>query len=107
MTEDEAKTKWCPFVRIVTGTIAADKTSQHASIQPAYNRVAEGHNWAFPGGGCCIASACMAWRWVAIWNGSYNDTFDPSFADGGPHSTRTPNFSLSKTDGYCGLAGGL
>lgn len=35
MTEEEAKTKWCPFARDVDGA-------------PTTN---------------CIGSACMAWRW--------------------------------------------
>ena len=37
MTEAEAKTKWCPFVRIAG--------VRHPAAQ-------------------CIASACMAWRWT-------------------------------------------
>jgi len=41
MTEDEAKTKWCPFVRAAG---PADPAS----------------------GYLCIGSACMAWRWGAV-----------------------------------------
>lgn len=37
MTEDEARTKWCPYARRPSKTNLSDRT--------------------------CIASACMAWRW--------------------------------------------
>lgn len=46
MTEDEAKTKWCPFVRVdstASNRVAFDEFS--ANDDP-----------------CCIGSACMAWR---------------------------------------------
>lgn len=45
MTEDEAKTKWCPHVRV------GDK---------AVNRYFDG----FPSHSYCIGSECMAWRWI-------------------------------------------
>ena len=44
MTEDEAKTKWCPFSDV------ADATPAQA-IVPATR---------------CIGSACMAWRWQPL-----------------------------------------
>mgnify|MGYP000181417732 CR=1 FL=1 len=50
MTEDEAKTKWCPHVRVETGHIEG----------PAVNR--SDSDWPM---GRCIGSACMAWRWDA------------------------------------------
>lgn len=53
MTEDEAKTKWCPFVRRAFRFSAID------DLAVPVNRGAEGKI-----GGCqCIASACIAWRW--------------------------------------------
>ena len=47
MTEDEAKTKWCPMVR----SSDADQTVDNAYISdrnPSYSR--------------CIGSDCMMWR---------------------------------------------
>lgn len=48
LTEEEAKTKWCPFVRMVDLRESDD----------TFNRVGP------PAALNCIASACMAWRWV-------------------------------------------
>lgn len=45
MTEDEAKTKWCPFSRVGDDTLTANNRPSSASYD-------------------CIASACMAWRWT-------------------------------------------
>ena len=44
MTEDEAKTKWCPFTKIA----ALEGTS----------------DVGLPRAALCIGSACMAWRWT-------------------------------------------
>lgn len=64
MTEQEAKGKWCPFVRAVNGKIDPGSRSEHATVQPAFNRVVDGESgrWAFPKPAGCIGSDCMAWR---------------------------------------------
>lgn len=64
MTEEEAKTKWCPFTRVTTA-------NRDGSGSRPRNRVVEvsagqverelSENLA---GTSCIASACMAWRWA-------------------------------------------
>ena len=56
MTEDEAKTKWCPFVRL---KFAA------TSDAPSCNRD-EGQTASFKRQTMCIGSACMAWRWLPL-----------------------------------------
>lgn len=49
MTEDEAKTKWCPFARALIWTTG-----------PSLNRYDGDENLERET--CCLASACMAWR---------------------------------------------
>lgn len=44
MTEEEARTKWCPMVRT-----ADDNRSINQEPQPKWN--------------CCIGSGCMWWGW--------------------------------------------
>lgn len=77
MTEDEAKTKWCPFVRLgVTGCQAG-----------GVNRIADiSASKVTTDIAPCIVSQCIAWRYI----------------DGyGPEETKLGD----KTKGYCGLAG--
>lgn len=47
MTEDEAKTKWCPMARV-------DSTAANRGDQ---------YGFQIDRDPCCIGSACMAWRW--------------------------------------------
>jgi len=48
MTEDEARTRWCPMVRFSeTGEDGANRWTVDAKVTA---------------GNCCIASACMMWR---------------------------------------------
>ena len=47
MTEDEAKTKWCPMVRFNDAGCNRD------------NQVKNGHNRPYYK---CVASSCMMWR---------------------------------------------
>lgn len=78
MTEDEAKTKWCPFVRFVpesvsvfAGTTRGIPLTRDEGVEHA--------------GFSCIGSACMAWR------------RDPDRA--------LDTKAGWANDGYCGLAG--
>jgi hypothetical protein len=56
MTEDEAKTKWCPMVRAPSSAIENHNTG--------INRESADFN--------CIASACMMWLWVDGLRGARN-----------------------------------
>jgi hypothetical protein len=77
VTEDEAKTKWCPFVRI-DGSNRSATMSDDAWVDIVGS----------PEPCRCIGSACMAWR-------PQHQIVKP-----GGHYTDAPAGS-----GYCGLAG--
>jgi len=79
ITEVEAKTKWCPFIRVglVTGKEGAEQ------LFPPANTLIDGTRL-----GACAGSECMAWRWEMV-SASQLGTI------------RIP----SKETGYCGLAG--
>jgi hypothetical protein len=65
MTEDEAKTKWCPQFQVsIAGGPAGQM--QRDTWRDKSNRPLEG-------GGKCLASACMAFRWLpdATWSGKH------------------------------------
>lgn len=79
-TEEEAKTKWCPFAR-------AHAICNGGTL--ALNRAVGGGVWT----DCrCIASACMAWRWCG------RDPLEAQTLGGTPISTKPEK-------GYCGLGG--
>lgn len=94
MTEDEAKTKWCPFARV--------GTSSHPGY-PAINRDVEG-GVRTEEASRCEGSACMAWRWrryaddERIPNGVW---VDPTGA------AAVGAKGNLKPIGYCGLAGAV
>jgi len=76
MTEDEAKTKWCPMVRV----------HYLNPIDILKNARAEAESR-------CIGSACMAWRWKLAPNASKKFLSMHGYTSDAPEN------------GYCGLAG--
>lgn len=58
MTEDEAKTKWCPQARVPM-----------RAAECARNRGYIDGKAFLPEGTLCIASACMAWRTTSSQHG--------------------------------------
>lgn len=63
MTEQEAKTKWCPNVRVLLlgNSFVANRLG--CTRDEAYK---------------CIASECMMWRWSSVGafvNGKYDDNY--------------------------------
>lgn len=55
MTEDEARTRWCPFVReLWTGGVEA-QWSGNRYFNEDRSQVQENVS--------CLGSRCMAWRW--------------------------------------------
>lgn len=85
MTEEEAKTKWCPFARedLLSGP-------------------------PFMGQPQCIASGCMAWRAVMQWEYKIGKRDQKPEGDGWEWDTLSDDRwerALPSGKGYCGLAG--
>ena len=108
MTEEEAKTKWCPFSRVI-----AQDRGRLVQGSAAPNRI----NWIgeeseAPVGSLCIASACMAWRWhEAARTEAYKAATVAHMKATGDTLSKALQETLKRrdeftyTEGYCGLAG--
>lgn len=84
MTEDEAKTKWCPMV-----CIGATQTWEHIRGHEYSNRTTDDNEFDFSTR--CIGSKCCAWRWAMS-----------------PEAVAQVNArgnAGAKPSGFCGLAG--
>ena len=101
VTEEQAKTKWCPFARTITH-------AEFAKNQPwvAGNRVGGDQTTPYkpnpnPLGSRCIASQCMAWRWSS---GMWSLTEQRWIKAGEHYEPGTVEWRDSEYGG-CGLAG--
>lgn len=94
LTEAEAKTKWCPFSRVIAGNLVDQRMYVQVSTQP-HNRVQEdgGEGEATTHAAMnCLGAGCMAWHW-----------YDNSFRWDGP-GPRPPTEPGKPSTGFCGLA---
>lgn len=95
MTEDEAKTKWCPFARqlgILRASVASGKEDAIVA-QGTQNR---GYTMGGALSNCmCLGAGCMAWRFRESLE--FRAKADAEFHKSG--------MRLASTEGYCGLAG--
>lgn len=107
LTEDQARTKWCPHARVVE----VDDDQLHGP----FNRYHPNADANFSGVAKCIASGCMAWRIGAHKGQEF--TVSAEHADALIHhgcETVARNAGPFETDvtvrrvvdlGFCGLAG--
>lgn len=72
ITPEEARQKWCPFVRA-----AGDHSGHAATGVVTANRNSDGDT---PLSSNCIASDCMSWRWA-----TYAEDIGYCGASGQPH----------------------
>ncbi len=79
MTEDEAKTRWCPFTRLLTEAGTGNRVMNKDML--AISDIATN----------CIGSQCMAFRWRT-------SPAQAAEVNARGNAGATP-------DGYCGLAG--
>ena len=65
LTEEEAKTKWCPYARVMVqrndGEPTASANRMELVVPPSLM------DWP---ASLCIASQCMAWQWLPPNDGS-------------------------------------
>ena len=62
MTEQDAKTRWCPFARTVERNGQESSQPRNRAADTVEDEVAEVPNLVAT---LCLGSACMAWRWLA------------------------------------------
>ena len=96
MTEEEARKRWCPFVRYATRDDGGD--------YPERAHVVTGNRFLHkPGPGLtnCIASGCMAWRWMP----GYRLKRGEEVPAGAPMFREVENDTYTDRVGFCGLAG--
>ena|SRR3569833_914816 len=93
VTEDEAKTKWCPFARRAV-LVRDTETKQLTGVVASGNRFVRSAN-----NPRCIASACMAWR--GRQTTEFSSRAEAAFRRDGRRLSPGPG----DMDGYCGLAG--
>lgn len=80
LSEEEAKTRWCPFARAALRWVESSMSTTFGSGDAVAATVNRGTGLSAE---CnCISSACMAWRWARL----------------EPHGH-------GNGKGYCGLAG--
>ena len=89
MTEDEARTKWCPHARLLT---ASERDRVEPGLPVGYNRHPSTVGVIF-GAARCLASDCMAWRWSVT----------PIEAERANADER--NSVKAVATGFCGMAG--
>lgn len=119
MTEDEAKTKWCPFAR---GSLCREESLGDTTVGvviggTGYNRGLvvsdDGKTLGLttPASCFCIASACMAWRWIP--GGDTRRKIDAIKEHREQHNSSLldaknaveATWRPAGDTGYCGLAG--
>jgi hypothetical protein len=95
MTEDEAKTKWCPMVRMGEGASTDNRNCEQGVISKDPGK---GVQW-----NCCVASACMIWRWDEY--GVEYLARDDQLIETGTGGTSPWKQTGIPASGHCGLGG--
>ena len=98
MTEDEAKTKWCPHVRDATEDLGTYnrwyKWVKEMAVGGMQNKITN----VLDDGCTCIGSECMAWRWDLK-----GAVMEPDHSRG--QDDVLFRFENDGRHGFCGLAG--
>lgn len=107
LTEAEAKQKWCPWAMTSLMSTAGSVASHNRMLLLVDNEPPK-----LPSACACIASACMAWRWMPYaWE--VKPGFDRPEGEGWELIPTTSDNQVSRgwrrkkgsQQGYCGNAG--
>jgi hypothetical protein len=96
LTEDEAKTKWCPMVRLV---VAERDGSDGAGVNFNRTAIRNTSEYGTPHAAMCIGAGCMMWRWHEPWTSATEEGV------GGDLVLRLSRKPGEPKRGFCGLAG--
>lgn len=102
MTEDEAKTKWCPFVRTKTMAFSQGELPGVAGVNRDFDGVPVDRLHT------CLGSACMAWREIHDVATETTRSAQRPEGDGWLPGPGYDDWTRQRADfvgGYCGLAG--
>jgi hypothetical protein len=100
LTEDEAKTKWCPEARVKWAKRNGDGNNWSTRDgDPAFNVVRIERAGDEYHVGSCVGSSCMMWRWHEPWTSSTEEGV------GGDLVLRLSRKPGEPKRGFCGLAG--
>ena len=106
MTEEEAKTKWCPMARVDLSDGQESKDGYPVTFAMAGVNRLDGN---LPiKGSLCLASGCMMWRWneqVAKLKYPQDAKDTAGRWDQSIIKTYPNEYELAERTGYCGLAG--
>lgn len=108
MTEEEARKKWCPYIRLTMF-----ERTQKFMVSNRGHDVESGLGGKGSGVFNCIGAQCMAWRWSrAKETKAYLDAVQTFMAETGENFNIASNkvwaklgSTFEQTEGYCGLAG--
>lgn len=101
LTEEEAKTKWCPFARVVGVFAAGNEPAVPGHNRTVFSSKGSAVEQKSPAPASCIASGCMAWRWSFIFVNA--DGMEINADTLGMFAECTKEGAARK--GFCGLAG--
>lgn len=60
MTEDQAKTRWCPFAHVVSAHPSRNSAAIYLGNR---SQTGDGEEVRVPKNTSCLASGCMLWCW--------------------------------------------
>jgi hypothetical protein len=94
MTEDDAKTKWCPFTRMGLNA-GAGGVAVNRSLEPVDEPSRRDAPYSVYDETRCIGSGCMMWRTKWKWVNH----------PGGAAAIPEGHYEPDREEGFCGLAG--